>query len=152
MADHNQLLITGSPVLDQEGEITRVVVNVRDLTELNELRYQLEQSLKLSEQYYDELTQLKLKLLKQDGVIFTSPKMQELLAMALRLARVDSTVLISGESGAGKEVIARTIHRHSKRQHRPFVTVNCGAIPENLLESELFGYERGAFTGANREG
>lgn len=151
-ADNNQLLITGSPVLNQEGEITRVVVNIRDLTELNELRYQLEQSLKLSEQYCDELAQLKLKLLKQDGVIFTSPKMQELLVMALKLARVDSTVLILGESGVGKEIIARTVHRYSKRQHGPFVTVNCGAIPENLLESELFGYERGAFTGANREG
>jgi len=151
-SDYNQLLITGNPILDQDGILTHIVVNIRDLTELNELRDRLEQTQRLSEQYYDELTQLRLKLLKQDGIILASPKMQDLLAMALRLAQVDSTILITGESGAGKEVVAKTIHKHSKRQKEPFVVVNCGAIPENLLESELFGYERGAFTGANREG
>jgi transcriptional regulator with PAS, ATPase and Fis domain len=78
--------------------------------------------------------------------------MQELLALALRLAQVDSTILILGESGVGKDVNAKLVHKYSKRKEGPFVTVNCSAIPENLLESELFGYERGAFTGANREG
>ncbi|HAG10708.1 MAG TPA: Fis family transcriptional regulator [Desulfotomaculum sp.] len=150
--DKNQLLITGNPIMNQDSELTHVVVNIRDLTELNDLRSQLEQSQRLSEKYYDELKQLRMRLLSQEGIILTSPKMQDLLAMALRLAQVDSTVLITGESGAGKEIIAKTIHKHSKRAKEPFVVVNCGAIPENLLESELFGYERGAFTGANREG
>ena len=150
--DKNQLLITGNPIMNHDNELTHVVINIRDLTELNVLRNQLEQSQRLSEKYYDELTQLRTRLLSQDGIILTSPKMQDLLAMALRLAQVDSTVLITGESGVGKEVIAKTIHKHSKRHKESFVVVNCGAIPENLLESELFGYERGAFTGANREG
>ncbi len=151
-SDHHQLLVTGNPIFNPNGEITRIVINVRDLTELNKLVYQLEQARRLSERYYDELTQLRASSLKQEGIIFSSPKMQELLAMALRLAQVDSTVLILGESGVGKEVIARLMHKHSKRKKGPFITVNCSAIPENLLESELFGYERGAFTGANREG
>ncbi len=150
--DKNQLLITGNPIMNQDSVLTHVVINIRDLTELNDLRSQLEQSQRLSEKYYDELKQLRMRLLSQEGIILTSPKMQDLLAMALRLAQVDSTVLITGESGVGKEVIAKTIHKHSKRAKEPFVVVNCGAIPENLLESELFGYERGAFTGANREG
>ncbi|MEW6274933.1 MAG: sigma 54-interacting transcriptional regulator [Bacillota bacterium] len=151
-SDQHQLLVTGNPVFNQNGEITRIVINVRDLTEMNKLVYQLEQARRLTERYYDELTQLRAGALKQEGVIFSSPKMQELLALALRLAQVDSTVLILGESGVGKEVIAKLMHRHSKRKKGPFITVNCSAIPENLLESELFGYERGAFTGANREG
>ncbi|MCL6449039.1 MAG: sigma 54-interacting transcriptional regulator [Armatimonadetes bacterium] len=151
-SDQHQLLVTGNPVFNQNGEITRIVINVRDLTEMNKLVYQLEQARRLSERYYDELTQLRAGSLKQEGIIFSSPKMQELLALALRLAQVDSTVLILGESGVGKEVIAKLMHRYSKRKKGPFITVNCSAIPENLLESELFGYERGAFTGANREG
>lgn len=150
--DQHQLLVTGNPVFGPNGEINRVVVNVRDLTEMNRLLYELEQARRLSERYYDELTQLRAGSLKQEGIVFSSPSMQELLALALRLAQVDSTILILGESGVGKEVVARLIHRHSKRKNGPFITVNCSAIPENLLESELFGYERGAFTGANREG
>lgn len=148
----NHLLITGNPVYNQEGEIVRVVVNIRDLTELNQLREELEQSRELSLRYHNELTQLRSKLLKQEGLVFNSPKMRELIEVALRVAQVDSTVLILGESGVGKEVIAKMIHNHSKRRGEPFITVNCAAIPETLLESELFGYERGAFTGANREG
>ncbi len=151
-SDQHQLLVTGNPVFNQSGEITRIVINVRDLTEMNKLVYQLEQARRLSERYYDELTRLRAGSLKQEGIIFSSPQMQELLALALRLAQVDSTILILGESGVGKDVVAKLMHRHSKRKNGPFITVNCSAIPENLLESELFGYERGAFTGANREG
>ncbi|MBF7082939.1 sigma 54-interacting transcriptional regulator [Desulfallas sp. Bu1-1] len=152
MVEKKHFLITGSPVRDHDGKVLRIVVNIRDLTELNNLREQLEQTKELSERYQDELTQLRGKLFNQEGLVFHSPKMRELLQVASRLAAVDSTVLILGESGVGKEIIARTIHSQSKRKDGPFITVNCGAIPENLLESELFGYERGAFTGANREG
>ncbi len=152
VVERDQFLITGSPVLNQDGEIERLVINIRDLTELNELREQLKQTKEMSERYQDELTELRGRLLSQEGLIFNSPKMRELLQTAIRLARVDTTVLILGESGVGKEVFAKTIHNNSKRQDGPFITVNCGAIPENLLESEMFGYERGAFTGANREG
>lgn len=85
---------------------------------------------------------------KFEGLIGSSKKLQKVVEMAEQLAAVDTTVLIQGESGTGKEVLARAIHHNSPRGKRPFVVVNCGAIPENLLESELFGYRKGAFTGA----
>jgi DNA-binding NtrC family response regulator len=86
-----------------------------------------------------------------DNIIGQSKPMHELFRMIQRVARTDSTVLIMGESGTGKELIANAIHHHSVRRDRPFVPINCGAIPEELMESELFGHERGAFTGAFRE-
>ncbi|HEX5483929.1 MAG TPA: sigma-54 dependent transcriptional regulator [Terriglobia bacterium] len=82
------------------------------------------------------------------SIIARSPKMQEALAVVDRVAPTNSTVLLGGESGAGKDMIARAIHQHSRRSSGPFIKINCAAIPENLLESELFGYEKGAFTGA----
>ncbi|MCB0349773.1 MAG: sigma-54-dependent Fis family transcriptional regulator [Bdellovibrionales bacterium] len=78
----------------------------------------------------------------------TSDKMKEIFNLISRLANVDTTVLIRGENGTGKELVARAIHYNSPHKHGPFVAINCGAIPENLMESELFGHERGAFTGA----
>jgi len=85
---------------------------------------------------------------KFEGILGTAQAMRRLIAQATQLARVDTTVLISGESGTGKEVLAKAIHFNSARNGRPFVVINCGAIPESLLESELFGYRKGAFTGA----
>ncbi|MBV8048468.1 MAG: sigma 54-interacting transcriptional regulator [Paludibacterium sp.] len=85
----------------------------------------------------------------QQGVISRSPQMAELLAQTRMVAMTDASVLIRGESGSGKEVLARALHRCSARSQAPFVAVNCGAIPDNLLESELFGHEKGAFTGAS---
>jgi len=84
-------------------------------------------------------------------IIAKSPAMREALEIASKVARHPTPVLITGESGTGKELIARLIHNESERANQPFVPVNCGAIPENLLESELFGYVRGAFTGADRD-
>lgn len=84
-----------------------------------------------------------------DNIIGHSPAMQEIFATVLRVAPTRATVLLAGESGVGKDMIARAIHHHSPRKDRPFVKINCTAIPENLMESELFGYEKGAFTGAN---
>jgi len=82
------------------------------------------------------------------NIIAKSAKMQEVLATVERVAPTNSTVLLGGESGVGKDLIARAIHQHSRRAGGPFIKINCTAIPENLLESELFGYEKGAFTGA----
>jgi len=95
---------------------------------------------------------LKLKYTGSEKMVVTSTRMRNLIDMVIRLATVGSTVLITGESGTGKELIAETIHSNSARKDKPLIKVNCGAIPENLLESELFGYEGGAFTGAKKEG
>lgn len=99
----------------------------------------------------DENTKLREELgarYKFDGVIGRSPAMQEIFATITRVAPTRTTVLLAGESGVGKDLIARAIHFHSPRRDKPFVKINCTALPENLMESELFGYEKGAFTGA----
>lgn len=140
---NRELAITGSPVLDENKRPIRVIISIRDLTELNQLKLQ-------SEQAFQELKSLRAK--EQRNVIYQSSEMERVINEALRVSGVDSTVLITGESGVGKEVIARLIHRNSPRAEGPFIQINCGAIPDHLLESELFGYEKGAFTGANKEG
>jgi len=100
----------------------------------------------------DENRQLREELGRRyqfDNIIGRSPAMREIFAAIDRVAPTRATVLLAGESGVGKDLIARAIHFHSPRCERPFVKINCSAIPENLMESELFGYEKGAFTGAN---
>ena len=89
------------------------------------------------------------RLQKQSGIIGTSDKILEVLRLISQVAPVDISVLITGESGVGKEVVSRAIHKHSKRSNIPMVTVNCGAIPEGIIESELFGHKKGSFTGAS---
>ena len=91
------------------------------------------------------------RLQKQSGIIGTSEKILEVLGMIAQVAPVDISVLITGESGTGKEVMARAIHKHSKRSNILMVTVNCGAIPEGIIESELFGHKKGSFTGASED-
>ncbi len=83
-----------------------------------------------------------------ENIIGTSQKMQDIYNLIAKVADTDSTILIQGESGTGKELVARALHFNSNRQHQPFVAINCSALPENLLESELFGHKKGAFTGA----
>lgn len=146
------ILTTGNPIFDENGRIIRVVCNVRDMTELTLLKQELEKVQELSQHYASQLRSLKHQFTGDDKFVFTSPKMGDLVDMAMRVASVDATVLISGESGTGKELVAELIHSSSTRSNKPFIKINCGAIPENLLESELFGYEEGAFTGAKKEG
>ncbi len=145
-------LATGNPVFDDAGKIFRVVSNVRDITELNELRQKLEEVESLSQHYETQLRTLKMQYTGSDNIITNSSKMKTLLSTVMRLAQFDSTILVTGESGTGKELIAEIIHNYSNRKDEPFIKVNCGAIPEQLLESELFGYDYGAFTGAKKEG
>jgi PAS domain S-box-containing protein/TyrR family helix-turn-helix protein len=145
-------LTTGNPVIDKNGELIRVVCNVRDITELNLLRQELEKVQGLTQHYENQLRTLQMQYNGSEKLVVSSSKMRKMLEMVIRLAAVDSTILVTGESGTGKELIAEIIHSNSSRSDKPLIKVNCGAIPENLLESELFGYEGGAFTGARKEG
>lgn len=147
-----KILVTGNPIFDEEGEITHVVTNDRDITELDNLRSQLQETQALVKGYFSKLSELEMKGIDISSIIFRSEEMQRVVEMALRVARVDSTVLLLGESGVGKGMIAKMIHKHSDRNHGPFIRVDCAGIPDSLLESELFGYEKGAFTGAKTEG
>lgn len=132
----HHFIVTVKP-FSSGDEIDGVVVSFRDIEEAQKLVYNFN-----------------TRTIKNtvDDIIGTSEKIMVAKKQALITARGNSTVLITGESGTGKEMFAKAIHYASTRGENPFITVNCGAIPENLLESELFGYEKGAFTGANEKG
>lgn len=145
-------LITSKPVMDKEGNVIVVVTNVRDITELTEVKDRLEMQERLAEKYLAEADALKKQLLDTSDLIVEDKKMIDVLYTAQKVAMTDFTVMITGESGVGKEVLAKFLHNNSHRSNGNFIKVNCGAIPENLIESELFGYEGGAFTGASAGG
>ncbi|MEW5911591.1 MAG: sigma 54-interacting transcriptional regulator [Thermodesulfobacteriota bacterium] len=145
----NEVFVTGNPVFDQFGGVERVVMNIRDVTELHSLEERLK---RLSASCLAEVQEPAGSPGALLGIVAESPATKNLLDLAVRMAQVDTTVLLSGESGVGKDVLAKLIHGLSRRHDQPFVSLNCGAIPENLLESELFGYEKGAFSGADRSG
>jgi PAS domain S-box-containing protein len=150
--NNKKVLITGFPFFDDNGEVTQVLTVMRDLTEILKLRDELEKVEKESERYLEELKQLKSEYLKQTNLIGESQQMKEVKEIINYIAKTDATVLISGETGCGKEVVSREIHKNSLRSGKPYIKVNCAAIPDSLIESELFGYEKGAFTGAlNKE-
>jgi PAS domain S-box-containing protein/TyrR family helix-turn-helix protein len=144
-------IVSAVPIVDELGKLKGAVATIRDMTELSKLREELYVIQKRSQQYQLELQNLRKKIPSEE-IIAISPKMVSVFDLARRVADFDSTVLILGESGVGKEVLASFIHKNSRRSQGPFVKINCGALPEELLESELFGYESGAFTGAKRSG
>jgi len=147
------LLLTGTPVFDKKGNISLVVVNERDMTNLNALQEQLDQTRMVTEKFKDELAELSMMELKKQEIIAESEEMRQVLRVALKLAHLEaSNILILGESGTGKGLLAKFIHKNSKRRKKPLIQINCAALPENLLEAELFGYEKGAFTGAREQG
>lgn len=146
------VMVTGTPFFDKDGHIMLVVTNVRDVTELNRLQEKLESMQRLQSEAKLELKQLRDTVKGNVHIAPRSKRMQEVVQLALRLSQVDATVLIEGESGVGKEVIADIIHNSGARKNHPFIKISCGAIPDQLLESELFGYVSGAFTGAKKEG
>lgn len=152
--DGKVVIVTGTPLFDESGNIWRVVSSTRDITELNRLKDQLEEERRWKDQYFSELVTTKVEQItsEEGAFIAKSPAMQQVVELAMRVARTESTVLIRGDSGVGKEVITRFIHQNSPRRKKTFMKINCAAIPENLLESELFGYEPGAFTGAMKKG
>jgi len=143
-----QVIVTGTPIYDDNGDIALVVTNVRDITELNRLKFELEESKRISKRYYQFIQE-------QDGIehalkemVVKSQAMVKVVQLAAKTARSDTSVLLLGESGVGKSMLSKIIHQMSPRKDKPFVKINCATIPESLLESELFGYDKGAFTGA----
>jgi PAS domain S-box-containing protein len=155
--DGESVLITASPHLGPNGEVLQIVLNLRNITRLNHLKYQLERDRGESKvasvaQRRAEYLGSRLRAAGLSDVICESALFSDVLLTAAEIAEFDSTVLLYGETGTGKGVVARLLHRLSRRADKPFIEVNCGALPESLVESELFGYEPGAFTGALRGG
>ena len=146
------LLTTATPIWDKEGNLEFVVENSRDITETQGVRYELDKSIQLLKRYKYEVEMLRKKELHHPDFICQSKKMTDLLEMAQRIAGVDSTVLLQGESGTGKGLVAKYIHKNSLRKDGPFIHINCASIPSELMEPELFGYAKGAFTGASESG
>ena len=139
-------IVTGVPIFDEHGSIRYVVTTLQDVQRFDTLRHRL-------------LTEHKVLLSTETArgrekvrIVAESPAFQQLLAVADNVAPLDTTILLYGESGSGKEVVARYIHDGSARKERDMIIVNCAALPENLIESELFGYEKGSFTGASTSG
>lgn len=147
-----KILAVGNPVFNEKNELDRIIIASRDITETTRLKSELQEMKKISEQYKKELDDFKVKDRYLKKLIYCSPKMEKVMNQVKKIADFSSTVLLNGESGVGKEVIAQAIHQLGKRATKPFLKLNCGAIPENLLESELFGYTKGSFTGADKNG
>jgi TyrR family helix-turn-helix protein/PAS domain S-box-containing protein len=145
------VLLTGRPVFNNSGELVRIVANIRDLTDLNELKEEIQKFSQLTSRYETELKRLRAKEFA-GTLVGNSPEMQKVVDKVVQVAQVDSNVLICGESGTGKELAAKMVHLNSERKDGPFIPVNCGALTASLLESELFGYLPGAFTGADKKG
>lgn len=144
-------LTSAVPIFDN-GELVGVVNNTRNLKDLKEIEDTVLQSASKSVIVERQNLSLKNLLNKEYNFVFASKAMVETINKADSVAPYDSTVLITGDSGTGKEVIARYIHNSSPRKEEAFIQVNCAAIPSELFESEIFGYEKGAFTGARESG
>ncbi len=142
------VLVTGSPIFDHNNEIIAVVTNVRDISEI----ISLEKKERLSREVISRYQKLFFNPDSMKNIICESPGTVSVFNFAAKVAPRDSTVLLTGETGVGKEVVAKYIHYNSLRKDNNYIKINCGAIPENLLESELFGYVGGAFTGADPNG
>lgn len=150
--ENHELLVTAVPLI-KDNKVDKVVVTERDVSQLNALEEELKYIKSLNDKYVEELKYLRgLNTEVVEHIVHESSQMKRTVHLATKAAEQDATVLIQGESGTGKEVIAKLIYKVSARREKPFITINCGAIPENLLESELFGYEKGAFTGAASNG
>ena len=146
------LLVNGIPIFDDQGNVKYVVGSERDVTELNLLKEQLEQKQEFAKKIQSELLTMKMRELKVEEIISASESMERVMGTVLRVANFDTTVLLTGPSGSGKSMIAKLIHDGSSRRDKPFLILNCGAIPDSLAEAELFGYSDGAFTGAHKGG
>ena len=145
-----RLMVNSIPVFNEEGEISKIISISKDITEISQLRKELKETLEQLKRYREELN--KKTAIDQQSIMGNSPQMRSVLDTMCKIADIDVTVRIKGETGVGKSLAAKTIHEMGKRKDGPFIEVNCGALSESLLESELFGYEKGAFTGASDQG
>jgi PAS domain S-box-containing protein len=144
-----RLMVEGHPIFKDDGTLSRVINISKDLTEISNLQKKLEETKNVLDYYQQELSILQKK---DQTMVIKSKAMEKVYELACRVADVDATIFLQGETGVGKEVLARTIHNMSNRKDAPFIKVNCAAIPESIMESELFGYSKGTFTGGNKEG
>jgi PAS domain S-box-containing protein len=146
-----RLQVIGIPIFDEQNNIVRVVNASRDITDVNRLEKELEKARLLSERYRKKLQELREDK-KQFDIIYRSKEIENIIGIIKKIAQTDANILISGESGVGKELFANLVHNWSSRKNGPLIKINCGAIPQALLESELFGFEKGSFTGASEKG
>ncbi|WP_246105441.1 sigma-54 interaction domain-containing protein [Sporomusa termitida] len=143
-------LSTSTPILDEDGNVILVLTTGRSIDPGN--MCSSPEKRELLNRRKREVEYLRSYVLDRDTVVAESKSMRQLLLQAHTVAQTDSTVVLHGETGTGKEILAKYLHRHSKRAGEAFIAVNCATLPEHLVESELFGYEKGAFTGASADG
>lgn len=146
----SNIMCTGTPIFDEDGEVSLVIVNSRDQDIVDKYLEALDKETQKAARYKTAAEYLNER--EPGSIVAESKKMKEVIDNSAYVAKSDSTVMLFGESGSGKEVVAKHIHRHSPRAREPFIPVNCAAIPSELLESEFFGYVAGAFTGASSKG
>lgn len=144
-----KIICTAQPVFDENGRIIQILSTSKHIEEITDKINQLSQELLSSN---EKIKLLQEQVMSKNKYIFESPPMRQIQKTLMKISPTDVSVLIEGESGVGKEVIADTIYKLSRRKDKPFVKINCGLIPKELMESELFGYEAGAFTGALKSG
>lgn len=147
-----KLMVSGVPISSADGDLSFIVVTVREITGMGQVMSRLRDAVELAEHSRSTLAVVPGRELQLEDIVAQSPALAEVRETAFQYAAVDSTVLLLGETGAGKGIFARLIHQASARSGGPFLEVNCGAIPEGLMEAELFGYAKGAFTGADSKG
>ena len=146
------IIVTASPIFDNEGKLKFVVSFSRDITEMVQLEKKYSRLQNEAARYSAEIKALRKEHGADSEIIISSVQMERIMNTINRIADFDANVLILGDSGTGKTMLAKVIHKKSRRAEGSFIDINCAAIPENLLESELFGYEKGSFTGAGSSG
>lgn len=150
--DGRRLVLSGYPIKNAWNKVLLVVTFVRDITVIGSLRDQVAEQRSLIDSYHERLKTLSEARRNVRAMVMESGAMHNLVARLDTVADTDATVLLLGETGVGKDVLARRVHAMSMRRDKPFFKVDCTTIPENLMESELFGYAPGAFSGASKKG
>ncbi|MEG1095668.1 MAG: sigma 54-interacting transcriptional regulator [Clostridiales bacterium] len=149
---NRDLLAIGIPIFNEKDELKYIVTSAQDIGELSQVNNRLVETNKALIKEMETMAIYKSEFLSDEGLIFVGDAMESMVHTVSRIAPLDVIVLIQGETGVGKEGVAKMVHRMGKTKNAPFVKINCGMIPESLFESELFGYEEGAFTGALKGG